>query len=317
MTPFEIFRLIIVLLLFVTVIMFYAGVLFASYQVYSHTLVKRPNRWGRQISEEGNQELLDMWNQGIEWSKENASYKKDVSITSHDGLKLVAEYYDFGYEKTVIILPGRRECLIYSYYYAFPYKNAGVNVLVIDHRAHGLSEGKYASAGILEAIDVINWCTYLHDSLNQKDIYLHGVCVGTCCTINVLRNQKCLDYIKAIILDSTFINYKEIYGNHMIELGHKLWPTFDFIWRWFKHFTKVSVEESNPLKYIGKVQIPVCFIWGKKDAYCLPEKSEMIWNKCISKDKEIHWFENGTHSKLRLNEPERYDSIVGDFITRH
>ena len=80
-----------------------------------------------------------------------------MSITSFDGLKLIAEYYDFGFDKTAIIMPGRRECLIYSYFYAFPYKDAGVNVLVIDQRAHGLSEGKYSTCGIFEAKDVIDW----------------------------------------------------------------------------------------------------------------------------------------------------------------
>ena len=74
-----------------------------------------------------------------------------------NGLKLVGEWFDYGFDKTVIILPGRRETLVYSYYYAQPYKELGINVLVIDQRAHGLSEGTYSTCGIKEADDVKLW----------------------------------------------------------------------------------------------------------------------------------------------------------------
>lgn len=317
MDIFETVRLIIVLIVFVGVIFAFLGSILAAYFVYNATLVKKnKNVWTRSISETGDDKLLDMWNQGLEWAKNNAEFKKEVAIKSFDNLNLVAEFYDFGFDKSVLILPGRRECLFYSYFYAFPYKNAGFNVLLIDHRAHGNSEGKYATAGILEAKDVISWCEFLTKKFNQKEIVLHGVCVGTCCSINVIRDTSCPANISKVILDSTFINYREIYANHMAELGHKIGITFNFIWKWFKHYTGVDISMSNPLQYIGALQMPVCFMWGKLDAYCLPEKSEMIWQKCTSKNKEIHWFENGTHSKLRLSEPERYDQIIVEFLKK-
>ena len=294
--------------------MFISGAFFAAWMVYTHTLVRREGKtWGRQISEADNKELQVMWDEGIKWATANESYKKEVSIISFDNLKLVAEYYDFGFDKTVIIMPGRRECLIYSYFYAVPYKEAGVNVLVIDQRAHGLSEGKYSTCGILEAKDVIDWAKFLHEKYKQNTIYLHGVCVGTVCTVNVLRDKECPSYIKVGILDSAPISYKEIFGNHMIELGHRLWPTFPIIWWYFKKKTHTNINDSQPLKYINEVKQPLCFIHGKKDAYCLPNKTEWLFDKA-NEPKEIHWFEDGTHSKVRLANPKEYDSVIIDFI---
>ena len=304
-------------LLLLGILMFISGAFFAAYMVYTHTLVRREGKtWGRQISEPENKELQIMWEEGIKWSSTVKNYKKDVEITSFDGLKLVAEFYNFGFDKTVIIMPGRRECLIYSYFYAVPYKDAGVNVLVIDQRAHGLSEGKYSTCGILEAKDIIKWSNFLHDNYKQNAIYLHGVCVGTVCTINVLRDKECPSYIKACILDSAPISYKEIFGNHMIELGHKLWPTFPIIWWFFKKKTHTNINDSQPIKYIDQVKVPVCFIHGKKDAYCLPEKTEWLYDKCVAK-KEMHWFIEGTHSKVRLCDSKQYDKIVKDFVSNN
>ena len=289
-----------------------------AYIVYSKTLMRgKSGSWGREhCSEPGCIPLETMWVRGLEWQKKNKSFIKELTIQSNDGLKLVAEWFDYGFDKTVIILPGRRETLVYSYYYANPYKEAGVNVLVIDQRAHGLSEGKYSTGGIKEAEDVSLWMKYMHDELGQKEIYIHGICVGTCCTSIVVAKYK-TDYLKAVILDSMFITYKEIYKNHYLESGHKLFPVYYQIWFWFKFFTKCNIEDSRPDKYMEKFDLPVLFIWGTKDVYCLPEKSKIVFAKCASKKKEIQWFEGAEHSRVRLNDEDRYDGLVKDFLARN
>ena len=289
-----------------------------AYIVYSKTLMRgKSGTWGREhCSEPGCVALETMWVRGLEWQKKNVSFTKELTIQSKDGLKLVAEWFDYGFDKTVIILPGRRETLVYSYFYANPYKEAGVNVLVIDQRAHGLSEGKYSTGGIKEAEDVSLWMKYMHDELGQKEIYIHGICVGTCCTSIVVSKYK-TDYLKAVILDSMFITYKEIYKNHYLESGHKLFPVYYQIWFWFKFFTKCNIEDSRPDKYMKDFDLPVLFMWGTKDVYCLPEKSQILYDLCASKNKEIAWFEGAEHSRVRLFDENRYDAIVKDFLARN
>ena len=288
-----------------------------AYIVYSKTLMRgKSGTWGREhCSEPGCVALETMWVRGLEWQKKNVSFTKELTITSKDGLKLVGEWFDYGFDKTVIILPGRRETLVYSYYYANPYKECGVNVLVIDQRAHGLSEGKYSTGGIKEAEDVSLWMKYMHDELGQKEIIIHGICVGTCCTSILVAKYK-TDYLKAIILDSMFITYKEIYKNHYLESGHKLFPVYYQIWMWFNFFTKCNIEDSRPDKYMDKLDLPVLFIWGTKDVYCLPEKSKILYDLCVSKEKEIAWFDGAEHSRVRLFDENRYDSLISDFLAR-
>ena len=289
-----------------------------AYIVYSKTLMRgKSGTWGREhCSEPGCIPLETMWTRGLEWQKGYASYIKELTIKSKDGLKLVAEWFDYGFDKTVIILPGRRETLVYSYFYAKPYQEAGVNVLVIDQRAHGFSEGKYSTGGIKEAEDVSLWMKHLHDELNQREIYLHGICVGTCCSTIVATKYK-TPYLKAVILDSAFISYKEIYKNHYIEGGHKLFPVFYQIWMWFKFFTKCDINDSNPEKYMPEFNLPVLFMWGTKDVYCLPEKSKILFEKCASKNKQIEWFEGAEHSRVRLFDENRYDALIKDFLARN
>ena len=288
-----------------------------SHIIYSKTLTRsKKSPWGReQCSEPGCIPLETMWARGLEWKKGFAQYIKEVSIKSNDGLKLAGQWFDYGFDKTVIILPGRRETLVYSYFYANPYKDAGVNVLVIDQRAHGLSEGKYSTCGIKEAEDVSLWMKYLHDELNQKEIFIHGICVGTCCTSIVATKYK-TDYLKGVIFDSMFITYKEIYKIHYLESGHSLFPVYYLIWMWYRLTTKCKIDDSRPDKYMPLLDLPALFIWGKKDIYCLPEKSQILFDKCASKNKQLEWFEEAEHSRVRLNDEERYDKVIRAFLGR-
>ena len=318
MTPLQIVLLIVGILLGVALISAIVLPFIVAYIVYSKTLMRgKSGTWGREhCSEPGCKALETMWNKGLEWQKGYTSYIKELSIQSKDGLKLVAEWFDYGFDKTVIILPGRRETLVYSYFYAKPYKDAGVNVLVIDQRAHGYSEGKYSTGGIKEAEDVSLWMKYMHDELGQKEIYIHGICVGTCCASIVCTKYK-TDYLKAAILDSMFITYKEIYKNHYLESGHKLFPVYYQIWFWFKFFTHCNINDSRPDRYMPKFDLPVLFMWGTKDAYCLPDKSQILFDLCASKNKEIVWFEGAEHSRVRLFDENRYDSLISDFLARN
>ena len=86
-------------------------------RVYFEQLVKTSEeKWSRVCSAPDNDEQIRMWKAGVEWGKENKNKMCEVSVES-EGLKLYGEYYDFGSDKCVIILPGRCECLMYSYYF--------------------------------------------------------------------------------------------------------------------------------------------------------------------------------------------------------
>ena len=88
----------------------------------------------------------------------------------NDGLQLFVEYFDFGADRCVIILPGRCESLIYSYYFASPYEEAGFNVLVVDTRCHGKSEGTYNTIGVKESQDILKWAKVIHEQFGNQEI---------------------------------------------------------------------------------------------------------------------------------------------------
>ena len=286
-------------------------------RVYLHTLSnKRGEGWGRVCSAPNNPEQVKMWEDGINYMKKFEDKKHEVSI-EHDGLKLLGEYYDFGNKKTVLFLCGRCECLIYGYFYAKPYIESGYNALFIDPRAHGLSQGRMSTVGIKESEDALAWMKYIKEQFHQESFALHCVCVGGATGLLACVSKNNDNYIERITLDGVFLNFKESYRRHYIDLGHRPFPVLYLIWFWFRVYTGVSISRSNPFECVKKIDIPVLFIHSKNDKYSLPENAEIIYNVTKSEKKRIVWFDEGSHSHIRNNATEKYDAAVKDFLTSY
>ena len=284
-------------------------------RVYLHTLSKKyAGGWGRACSAPNNPEQVKMWDEGVAYMSQFADKKHDVQI-ENDGLKLAGEFYDFGHKKTALFLAGRCECLMYGYFYAKPYKESGYNLLFIDPRAHGFSEGKLSTVGIKESTDVLAWMKYIAKEFKQESFALHCVCVGGAAGLLATTSKDNPGLVERITLDGVFTNFKESYRRHYVDLGHKIFPVFHLIWMWFRIYTGVSVMESNPEKCLSTLELPVLFIHSKNDKYSIPENAEKMFNNCPSKNKRIVWFTEGSHSHIRNNATEKYDQAVKDFLT--
>lgn len=287
-----------------------------SKTVYFGQLVRTsPEKWGRECSAPENEEQLAMWNAGVAWAKENEDFIKEVHIVN-EGLNLYGEYFDFGGDKCVIILPGRCESLMYSYYFAPPYKRAGFNVLVIDTRCHGKSDGIYNSIGIKESSDVLAWANYANSELNNQEIYFHTICIGTASALFAMASKDCPNHIKGLITEGCFVSFRETFKRHMIADKRPLFPVLDTVMFLINKHTNTNVYKDKPLSAIKKIKPEhrVLFLYGENDIFSIPEKSRLLFKKCVSKDKKLVWFPKGGHSHLRINNTQEYDNAVVEFL---
>jgi alpha-beta hydrolase superfamily lysophospholipase len=277
--------------------------------------LKRKNRqmWSRERSA-NDEESIIMYDEGLQWAKEHAHQMSELHIVN-DGLNLYAEYYDLGYERAVIIISGRTEGLRYGYYFARPYSESGFNVLCIDQRAHGNSDGKYNSIGFNEHRDVIKWAELLHESFGVKLVTLHGICIGSACGLYALTSKDCPEYLNGLVADGMYVNFYETFKNHMIEFKKPTFLVLDMIDVISRHKSGGKFK-YGPIDVIDKYTGPFLMLHGKADNYSLPEKAEELLAKAGSKNKKIVFFEGGRHSKLRILDSELYDSSIKEYIAR-
>ena len=295
------------------IIMMILTYIIASYQVYIKTLSRvSKESWSRDIPSSLAPQSLEMYDIGLKWSSEHINYKKDVHIVS-EGLNLYGEYYDFGKKTCAIILSGRTESLRYGYFFAAPYASK-CNILVIDPRGHGLSDGKFNTIGFEESKDIKNWVCFMHDEFGIESFIFHGICIGAAGGIFSRVLREC-PYVKAIVTEGMFPRFYESMKNNLIEKKKPVFIFIDLIDYWMKHFTKHSMK-FGPLDIIDKLDVPLLMLHSKQDLYSKPDYALKLFNKAGSKVKELVWFDIGKHSMIRINNMEQYDKSINEFLDK-
>lgn len=308
---------IVLIILLGILFLFILPVLGLSYILYSK-LLTRPRKAPRErvcvFPEED--EYTVMYRAGEKWFSEHEDARKPVSV-KNGKLNLYGEYFDFGAKKAVVIIPGRTENCVYSAYFAEPYRAAGYNVLVIDNRSHGLSDGRVNSLGFKEYRDVEIWCRMLQDQYGIQDIWLHGVCIGCSCSLFVCTDPNRPEAIRGMTADGMFKNFYATTYNHFVERGKPTFPILHGCMAWIHMLSGKSAIWDGPVKRIKQMQLPILMLHSRKDTYSEPAPAQALYDSCPSRDKKLVWFDEGAHSRVRLHNTERYDETIRDYIARY
>lgn len=295
------------------ILFFLLPTMLISNVIYTVLFVRKtPDKWGRTVSWD-NEEQQRMFAEGGAWGEENEKYRKTLEIKS-EGFKLVAEYFDFGFDRVVIIIPGRMESGTYSYYFSEPYKKSGFNVLAIDNRCHGLSEGKYNCIGLQEYKDILNWAKYMHENENMKGVMIHGICIGSATGLYAFVNDNAPEYLLGLVADGIYVNFNESLNNHLIERKKPIFPFSQEVMWMMTMVAHKNPKKHSPINLIHKMKKPMLFIYSKEDTYSLPELGKVLYEKCGSEKKRIVFFEHGVHSHVRINAPRMYDQTIKEFV---
>ena len=262
-----------------------------------------------------------MFDEGTLWAEQFSDITDDLHIVN-DNLNLYGQYINFGFDKCAVIIQGRTESLLYSYYFAEVYAKNDYNILVIDTRAHGLSDGKFVTAGVLEYRDVIKWIELVKDKYFINSFVIHGICIGAANAIYAYSEMKAKNdensrLIKKVVLDGTYSSYFEIFSRHHKERKKPVFPFVQLIFFYLYLATGARLLKKIPLKEIANLDIPTLFIYSKEDIYCTPEKNKQLFDACSSHDKEIRIFPKGRHSHVRINQPEDYDQTIDEFLKKY
>lgn len=295
--------------------LFILPTLVATHFLYRIILVRtRPDKWRRECPMPEDAEYKRMFDLGMEWHNAHHAQKSEVSVTS-DGLRLMGEYFDFGFDRAVIIIAGRTESLLYSYYFAEPYRAAGWNVLVIDNRAHGLSEGKKCCLGYSEYRDLLQWSRLLHEEKGIKKVLFHGICIGASTALFALTAPDAPEYLAGLVAEGMYATFGESFKNHML-LDHR--PIFPFFWGAMANiriFSGANVVTDGPIKRISGLRKPILLLHSREDVFSVPARAQELYDLCQS-DKELVWFSSGSHSRIRINDTEHYDAAITRFVNK-
>ena len=239
-----------------------------------------------------------------------------VTITSHDGLTLSGRYYHtadgapldigfHGYRSSPLTdFTGGSDLSI----------RMGHNVLLIDHRAHGMSEGRTITFGIKERRDLLQWVKYAVERFGEDvKIVRYGISMGGA-TVLMASELELPENVKGIIADCPYSSPLDIILNvgkgmpipncliaPFARLGARIYGGFD-------------LEETSAEQAVQKAKVPILIIHGEADRL-VPCAMSDIADQNPDRITRVT-FPNANHGLSYLEDTARYEQIVVDFLNR-
>lgn len=287
--------------------------------VFYNTVYRNPKKYRvRECTNKKDPDQVKMFNEGIAWANNYNDKRIPLEIV-HDGLSLKGEYIDFGAKKCAIILQGRTESLLYSYYFAKPYADAGYNIFVVDLRAHGLSDGKFQTGGVKESGDLVAWIDYLTKNFKIESFIFHGLCIGAATSVYAALHLEQRGYpkVEKIITDGLFATYFEMYEKNFASYKKKPFPMLYLTFFIARIYTGINFYKNRPIDAVSNLNCPILFIYSAEDQFCPRESSLKMYSMCKNKASEIIFFPHGRHSHVRSLNTAEYDEKIKQFIVNN
>lgn len=242
---------------------------------------------------------------------------EDVSITSHDGLKLTGRYYHVADGAPLEIqCHGYKGNALRDFSGAWRIANAaGRNVLLINQRCHGGSEGRTITFGILERKDVLGWIRYACHRFGTVPILLSGVSMGAA-TVLMAAGLELPKNVKGIIADCPYDApsniIKKVLGQ---DMGMPVKLVYPLIRLGGMLYGKFNLGADSPVEAVKQVQVPILLIHGDDDRF-VPHPMSCNIHAAAPEKIEFHTIPGAGHALTYVTDPESYTKIVNAFTER-
>lgn len=255
--------------------------------------------------------------QAAEWLEQQPF--ETVCIQSRDHLHLVGHWLPCqGAERTVLLCHGWKGNWAKDMGVFGPFlQTQKCNLLFIEQRAHGDSEGEYLGFGVLERYDCLGWIAYLQKHTPvELPIYLFGCSLGAT-TVLMASGLELPEQVHGVIADCGFVSPEEQVGTTLKDWWHLPREPFvsiaDLICR---RKAGYSYRDYSTLKAMQANRKPILFVHGLGDRFVLPEGTLKNHEACQS-EKELLLVEGAKHMQSYLLATEEYQQKLRAFFTRY
>ena len=244
---------------------------------------------------------------------------ENVYITSRDGLRLHARYYENNPEsnRIIVLAHGYKSSGFSDFSCAFEmYREMGFNFLMIDQRAHGESEGKYICFGVKERYDVADWCDYLVDRFGDGvEIVLDGMSMGCTTVILAAALPDISKNVCGVIGDCGFTDpYTEIAHVAKSDFHLPPFPAVHALWGTCRLRAGFGFRDASTVEAVKNISVPILFVHGEADDFVPCENSRRNFEACTSEKKRIFTVPGATHGVSFLVDEEGCRRAITEFM---
>ena len=239
-----------------------------------------------------------------------------VEIEALDNTKLSGYYLPHENPRMGVILvhgysSSAQGMASYARYYR---EHQAASVLMIDLRAHGLSEGKKIGFGYTDRLDLPLWVSQFKMHLPAHlPIVMHGVSMGASSTLYALKDG--LD-VQAVISDSAYIDLIPVF-RRQIQMLYKL-PT-----RGLLAFVSLLMKLSNGFfLYQARLldqfsaDLPLLILHGELDRFVPVDMAHELYRAYLG-PKTLYIAPNALHAMTYAVDRPRYEKTLDTFLSSH
>ncbi len=240
---------------------------------------------------------------------------EDVTTVSHDGLTLHGHYYhQLDGAPLMILMHGYRSMYLRDCAGGYILGTAmGMNVLAIDQRAHGKSDGHTISFGILERKDCLCWIQFANQRFgSQTPIVLYGLSMGAA-TVLMATDQPLPSNVVAVIADCPYASPREIIRKVCKDRGHSPILCYPFIRLAGQLFGHFDTEESSAMEALMHTTIPILLLHGEDDRFVPCDMSRAL-HDAFPAHTTLVTFPGAGHGLAYVSDPERYEKACFHFL---
>lgn len=240
---------------------------------------------------------------------------ESVNTTADDGTQLWGHYYEY--------YPGAPLILAFHGYRSMAYRDCagafalsqklGFNILAVDQRSHGKSDGRAITFGIRERHDCLKWVEYANKRFGERTpIILCGISMGAA-TILMASELELPNNVLGIMADCPYASPVGIICKVAKDKGYPQKLAYPVIWLGAKLFAGLNIHEASAEEAVKNAKIPILLIHGEDDRFVPCDMSRKIHEN--SKEySRLYTFPNAGHGLCYIHDPRRYERICVNFL---
>lgn len=284
--------------------------LVVGYTVFKFSLARK--NLSARILRKNTAKLLKQYDIDLCWWDKQTF--KEVKTKSFDNLLLVGHYLENNSNKTVILVHGYGANYKEMQQYAEFFSQKNFNVLAVENRAHGKSEGKCIGMGWLDRKDILAWIDYLN-SIKNTQILLFGLSMGAATVCFTVGEQLPTNVVGAIS-DCAFDNVER----QFLHILKKYTIIKKFLLKHLRSYTKrlhdFNIKEADAVKAVKKTKIPILFIHGLDDKFVPPENLTNLFNSTPENLRDKLLVEGAAHAMSYPVGQLIYEKKINSFIKK-
>ena len=191
-----------------------------------------------------------------------------VYTQSADCIRLAGRYYhqEDG-APLVIFFHGYRSPALRDFSGGFwIYREQGYNILMVDQRGHGQSQGDTITMGIKERHDCVSWVKYAVERFGEDvKILLGGISMGAATVMMAAELLQDCPNVKCILADCGYSTVEGVMKEAIKEMKLPVGPSWKLVKLGAKLYGDFDPDEASAVESLRNSRIPMVFIHGEAD----------------------------------------------------